>query len=71
MSEEMKLTGFSQFIFYKVDLSWHRLDEQTREEGIRQFAEAAGSPGEGIQTKAYSTTGFRPDVDFFGRLIAS
>ncbi len=65
MAEEQKLTGFSQFVFFKLDLSWHRQDERTRAEGIRQFVELAGAPGSGIESKAYSTVGLRADVDFF------
>ncbi|MBI3890791.1 MAG: chlorite dismutase family protein [Candidatus Wallbacteria bacterium] len=65
MSEEMKLSGFSQFIFYKLDQSYHRLDEKTREAGVRQFTETAEKSGSGIETKFYSSVGLRADVDFF------
>ncbi len=61
---EQKVSGYAQFIFYKLDMSWHRLDDRTREENVRQFV-AAAEGADGIDVKAYSTVGFRHDVDFF------
>jgi chlorite dismutase len=61
---EQKVSGYAQFIFYKLDLAWHRLDDGLREENVRQFV-AATEEASGIDVKAYSTVGFRHDVDFF------
>lgn len=65
MNAEQKLTGFGQFIFYKLDQAWHRQPDDRREEGIRQFVTAAEKTADGLEVKAFSTIGLRADTDFF------
>ncbi|MBI4872171.1 MAG: chlorite dismutase family protein [Candidatus Riflebacteria bacterium] len=62
---ELKLAGFAQFLFFKLDLAWHRLEPSLKEEGTRQFVQTVEETTAGIDTRVYSTVGFRPEVDFF------
>ncbi len=56
---------FSQFLSFKVDAAWRRLEQKQREAGRREFSAIAAEYEKTIATYAYSTIGFRADADFF------
>ena len=54
------------YTFYKLDPAWRRLPVDEREAGKDAFAEVVERWSERIDgLRAYSTTGVRPDCDFF------
>jgi chlorite dismutase len=54
------------YTFYRVDAAWRRLPVEERIAGKDAFAEVIEHWAERMPTlRAYSTTGVRPDADFF------
>lgn len=56
---------FTNYLCYKVDPLWRRLPKGERELGGKEFREAVhGAMGQ-VAIRAFLTTGFREDIDFF------
>ena len=54
------------YTFYRVDRAWRALPAEERAGGKEAFAETVEAWAERMDTlRAYSTTGVRPDCDFF------
>jgi chlorite dismutase len=54
------------YTFYKVDQAWRRLPVEERQAGKDAFAEVVEDWSSRMTSlRAYSTTGIRPDTDFF------
>jgi chlorite dismutase len=53
------------YTFYKVDPAWRRLPVEERMAGKDAFAEVVDDWGPRMTVRAYTTTGVRPDSDFF------
>jgi len=54
------------YTFYKVDPAWRRLPIDERQAGKDAFADVVADFGERFDhLRAYTTTGVRPDTDFF------
>lgn len=54
---------FSQFLSFKVDTTWRRLEPKKRETGRKEFAAIVAEYQPSIASYAYSTIGFRADAD--------
>ena len=65
MSGEQQSGQYVAYSFYKVDPAWRRLPVEERAAGKDAFAEVVESWSERLEVRAYSTTGVRPDCDFF------
>jgi chlorite dismutase len=56
---------FTNYLCYKVDPLWRRLPRSERELGGKEFREVIhGAVGQ-VAIRAFLTTGFREDIDFF------
>ena len=55
---------FVNFLFMRVSSKWRRLDEKTKEQGRREFAEAFNEYSRKMILISYSTLGVRADCDF-------
>src|SRR5215210_5567643 len=53
------------YTFFRVDPAWRRLPVEEREAGKDAFAETVEAWSERMTVRAYSTTGVRPETDFF------
>jgi chlorite dismutase len=54
------------YTFYRVDPAWRRLPIEERQAGKDAFADVVAEFGERFEhLRAYTTTGVRPDTDFF------
>jgi chlorite dismutase len=61
------VTGqYVAYTFYRVDPAWRRLPVEERQAGKEAFADVVDDfAGRFDHLRAYSTTGVRPEVDFF------
>ena len=53
-----------QFVFFKLDAGWRRLDTETRAAAREQFLRALGEAEGAVPTHAFSLFGIRADADF-------
>jgi chlorite dismutase len=53
------------YTFFRVDPAWRRLPVDERVAGKEAFADVVDDWAERMTVRAYSTTGVRPDSDFF------
>lgn len=56
---------FSNYLCYKVDPLWRRLQKSEREVGAKEFREIVQGSMSNVAIRSYLTTGFREDIDFF------
>jgi chlorite dismutase len=56
---------FTNYLCYKVDPLWRRLPASERQLGGKEFREALQEAAGRVAVRAYLTTGFREDIDFF------
>jgi chlorite dismutase len=61
---------FVDFLCYRVDPAFRRLDPARRAAAAEEFSKLLSTPGLGIEARPYLTAGFRTDCDFFLWLIA-
>lgn len=55
---------YVNFVFYKVQPDWRRLDQQTKNKRCKEFLSVAESYSKKIIFLSYSTLGIRADCDF-------
>jgi chlorite dismutase len=55
---------YINYAFFKVDPLWRHLHPEEREEGRREFIEAAEEHSKGMLLRPYSLMGLRSDADF-------
>jgi chlorite dismutase len=64
--ENLPVGQYVAYTFYRVDPAWRRLPVAERDAAKTAFAEAVGSWQNRMEgLRAYSTTGVRPEADFF------
>ena len=56
---------FTNYLCYKVDPLWRRLPASERQLGGKEFREILQEAVGRVAVRAYLTTGFREDIDFF------
>lgn len=56
---------FTNYFCYKIDPLWRRLPSSERQLGGKEFREALQKAMGHVAIRAYLTTGFREDIDFF------
>jgi chlorite dismutase len=56
---------FTNYLCYKVDPLWRRLSPSERQLGGKEFREGLQAATGQVAIRAYLTTGFREDIDFF------
>jgi chlorite dismutase len=61
---------FVDFLCYRVDPAFRRLDHARRAAASAEFVKLLEAPGAGLEIRPYLTAGFRTDCDFFLWLIA-
>ena len=61
---------FVDFLCYRVDPAFRRLDPARRRAAASEFAQFLENPGAALEVRPYFTAGFRTDCDFFLWLIA-
>lgn len=54
---------YINYIFFKLDPIWRRLSEEEREEGKKEFLEAAGEYSSDMLLRSFSLMGLRADAD--------
>src|ERR687894_1753563 len=55
---------YVNYLFFKLDPVWRRLDQQKREEGKKGFLEAVEEHGQDMLLRSFSLMGLRSDADF-------
>jgi chlorite dismutase len=64
-SQEEKLPAqYVNYLFFKLDPVWRRLDEEERERGKKEFLGAVEEHGQEMLLRSFSLMGLRPDADF-------
>jgi chlorite dismutase len=64
-SQEEKLPAqYVNYLFFKLDPVWRRLDEVERERGKKEFLGAVEEHGQEMLLRSFSLMGLRPDADF-------
>jgi chlorite dismutase len=64
-SQEEKLPAqYVNYLFFKLDPVWRRLDEVERERGKKEFLGAVEENGQEMLLRSFSLMGLRPDADF-------
>jgi chlorite dismutase len=64
-SQEEKLPAqYVNYLFFKLDPVWRRLDEVERERGKKGFLGAVEENGQEMLLRSFSLMGLRPDADF-------
>jgi chlorite dismutase len=64
-SQEEKLPAqYVNYLFFKLDPVWRRLDEVERERGKKGFLGAVEEHGQEMLLRSFSLMGLRPDADF-------
>jgi chlorite dismutase len=64
-SQEEKLPAqYVNYLFFKLDPVWRRLDEVQRERGKKEFLGAVEEHGQEMLLRSFSLMGLRPDADF-------
>jgi chlorite dismutase len=64
-SREEKLPAqYVNYLFFKLDPVWRRLDEEERERGKKEFLDAAEEPSQDMLLRSFSLMGLRSDADF-------
>jgi chlorite dismutase len=64
-SQEEKLPAqYVNYLFFKLDPVWRRLDEEERERGKKEFLGALEEHGQEMLLRSFSLMGLRPDADF-------
>jgi chlorite dismutase len=56
---------FTNYFCYKIDPLWRRLSSSERQLGGKEFREVLQEAMGRVAIRAYLTTGFREDIDFF------
>jgi chlorite dismutase len=62
--EEKLPSQYINYLFFKLDPVWRRLDQQKREEGKKGFLEAMEEYGQDMLLRSFSLLGLRSDADF-------
>lgn len=57
-------TQYVNYAFFKLDPAWRRLPDEERQQGKREFLEAAEKYGEDMILRSFSLMGLRADADF-------
>jgi chlorite dismutase len=64
-SREEKLPAqYVNYLFFKLDPVWRRLDEEERERGKKEFLDAAEEHSQDMLLRSFSLMGLRSDADF-------
>jgi chlorite dismutase len=64
-SREEKLPAqYVNYLFFKLDPVWRRLDEEEQERGKKEFLEAAKEHSQDMLLRSFSLLGLRSDADF-------
>ena len=64
-SQEERLPAqYVNYLFFKLDPVWRRLDEEERERGKKEFLGALEEHGQEMLLRSFSLMGLRPDADF-------
>ncbi|MDP8949166.1 MAG: chlorite dismutase family protein, partial [Actinomycetota bacterium] len=63
-AEEKLPAQYVNYLFFKLDPVWRRLDHKEREEGKKGFLEAAEQHGQDMLLRTFSLMGLRSDADF-------
>src|ERR671910_307961 len=64
-SREEKLPAqYVNYLFFKLDPVWRRLDEEERERGKKEFLEAVEEHSQDMLLRSFSLMGLRSDADF-------
>jgi chlorite dismutase len=62
--EETLPAQYVNYLFFRLDPVWRRLDEEERERGKQEFLGAAGEHGQEMLLRSFSLMGLRSDADF-------
>ena len=63
-TEESLPAQYVNYVFFKLDPVWRRLDEEERERGKKEFLGAVEEHGQEMLLRSFSLMGLRPDADF-------
>ena len=63
-AQESLPAQYVNYLFFKLDPVWRRLDQQKREEGKKGFLEAMEEYGQDMLLRSFSLMGLRSDADF-------
>ncbi len=63
-AQESLPAQYVNYLFFKLDPVWRRLDQQKREEGKKGFLEAMEEYGQDMLLRSFSLLGLRSDADF-------
>jgi chlorite dismutase len=63
-AEEKLPAQYVNYLFFKLDPVWRRLDEVQRERGKKEFLGAVEENGQEMLLRSFSLMGLRPDADF-------
>ena len=64
-SQEEKLPAqYVNYLFFKLDPVWRRLEEEERGRGKKEFLGAVGEHGQEMLLRSFSLMGLRSDADF-------
>jgi chlorite dismutase len=63
-AEEKRPAQYVNYLFFKLDPVWRRLDEEERERGKKEFLGAVEEHGQEMLLRSFSLMGLRPDADF-------
>ena len=63
-AEEKLPAQYVNYLFFKLDPVWRRLDEEERERGKKEFLGAVEEHGQEMLLRSFSLMGLRPDADF-------
>src|SRR3712207_606480 len=63
-AEEKRPAQYINYLFFKLDPVWRRLDEEERERGKKEFLGAVEEHGQEMLLRSFSLMGLRPDADF-------
>ena len=62
--EEKLPAQYINYLFFKLDPAWRRLSDEEREQGKKEFLEAAEEHSAEMLLRPYSLMGLRADADF-------
>lgn len=63
-TEEKLPAQYINYIFFKLDPAWRRLPDEEREQGKKEFLEAADVHSSDMLLRSFSLMGLRADADF-------
>ena len=63
-AQESLPAQYVNYLFFKLDPVWRRLNPEEREAGTKEFLEAVEEHAQDMLLRSFSLMGLRPDADF-------